>query len=198
MLTGSLEKVACLGSTAARLERWGGWYKHKDLSLSLQHPHNEAGMAIRVSNLCCVGRDSGRLLGSSGCQPSLKFSESPWLKEIRQSPHVCLWARTWHKCKYTHYTPTCAYAHTCPQGSESLQHLVAWNGQIYILQDWGVTGLRFNLVFVTSLFACHLSYNHTLFLTVEILDNDRIQILQSLTVAEAEVRFSSLAYGHRH
>ncbi|OBS77782.1 hypothetical protein A6R68_19828, partial [Neotoma lepida] len=53
-----------------------------------------------------------------------------------------------------------------------------------------IAGLKFHLIFVTtSLLAYHHSYKLILFLTVEILDDDRIQILQSLTVAEAEFLF---------
>lgn len=96
--------------------------------------------------------------------------------------HTCAHARA-HRCMHR-----CTHAYTCSM-VRSFAIFSDRNGQICILENWGTLGLRFYLVFTTTTL---LEYRHfhkrTLFLAVEILDDDRIQILQSLTVAEAEVR----------
>lgn len=67
---------------------------------------------------------------------------------------------------------------------------------------WENIHLEINKCYTSGLFFWKLVYRHThgpyklllLFLTVEILDDARIQILQSFTVAEAEVSPPFLIY----
>lgn len=77
--------------------------------------------------------------------------------------------------------------------SGSLQCLLAWHGRIYIPGNQQMLHMIF---FFFEL--VYWPYKLTLlFLTVEILDDARIQILESFTVAEAEVSPPFLIYWHK-
>lgn len=192
MLIGSLEKVTCLKSPTVGWRDSAGYVLATAsfriwVQISSSHMKSRAWSCVSVTPVLC--RNGDRRMAGIFWLPAWLQVQGEILTEGNkaESLHVYLHMAhvQTHACTYTY---TYVHAHPTPPRYRKFATFSSLK-----CRKLGC----FRIQVLSYSFDNQLTCVSPLFLTVEILDDDRIQILQSLTVAEAEVNFSSLVDWHK-